>query len=214
MKLQLAVLSIFSSFLIACQSGDPEAQGGVLENTETKKVADVIDTVAGEAIFMKVSSPDEVLVELNESIGAHEKFGAYISVDEDNELLITHLRHEDQHHLIFDQASDVIPLSLIYNNDGPIEPPFRVSIRHRVKDYETWKWLYDGDEKSRENAGMVLVQMACVDGDPNDLFMVFGIPDIARAREMMDKPNLKNKMKSGGVIGDPEVRFWRPVSND
>ena len=207
------LLLIFILTITSCQSTDKNENEKV-ENPDNTAVTEVVDSIPAEAVFMKVSQPDEVLLELRQTLGANENVNAFIGVDGVDELLITHVKHDGQHHLIFEQAADIVPLTLFFNNTDNIDPPFRVSIRHKVKDYATWKWLFDGDKKSRENAGMVLVQMGYVDGDPNELFMIFGIPDIARAREMMDKPNLKNKMKSGGVIGEAEVKFWRPVSND
>ncbi|MEQ8323194.1 MAG: hypothetical protein RIC15_08290 [Vicingaceae bacterium] len=210
----IGILGILSC---AGESQDQSEESKEIQSQETAvdaAVAPNIDTIISEAIFLSVGSPDEVLREIQGSMNSSEQMNAYIGVDQVNDVMISHVHHQGQRHLIFDKATSILPLKLIYRNQDVIEPPFRVSIRHRVKDFPTWKWLYDGDQKSRENAGMVLVEMGLVGEDANDVFLIVAIPDVAKAREMMEKPNLKKKMAQGGVIGDPEISFWRPLTSD
>ena len=210
----ILIVAIFASSCSSEQSNNAEQENEIEEITQTDTVEETsVELIDAEAVLLNVSNPDEVLIELENTLGSSEQMQAFISVDQSNELMILHVTHEGQHHLIFDQAKEVLSLDLTYLNTEEVEPPFRVSIRHKVKDYKTWKWLYDGEQKSRINAGMVLIEMGTVKGDSNDVFIIFAIPDIAKAREMMEKPNLKNKMKQGGVLGDAEIKFWRPASN-
>lgn len=90
-----------------------------------------------------------------------------------------------------------------------VDQPFRVSVITKVKNFEDWKWLYDMEEKNRKNAGMQQLQLGINKDDPNEVFILIAIPDIAKAREMMEHPGLKKKMEQSGVIGQPLVKFWR-----
>lgn len=200
------------TIVILCFACSPEPN----TEQETKAVSAVdeveepsFEIMNAESVFLTISNPDAVIGEFEKSAGSNEMIQAFISVDNSNEVLISHVSHEGQPHLLFEKAHDLLQLELTYLDDKVVEPKFRVSIRFKVKDYKTWKWLYDGDQKNRDNAGMVLVQMGTVKGDSNDVFMIFAIPDIAKAKEMMQKPSLLNKMKQGGVLGSPEINFWR-----
>ena len=211
------IAGVLLLFCFSCSS-EHTTNDKIRESLTENAVEDVaedsnVTIIDAEAIYLNSPNPDQVLMELESTLVGSELVQALINVDQPTELLISHVSHEEQLHLIFDHAKEVVQLDLTYLNANVVDPVFRVSIRHKVKDYKTWKWLYDGDQKSRENAGMVLVQMGTVKGDPNEIFVIFAIPDIAKAREMMEKPNLLNKMKQGGVLGDPEIKFWRPAAN-
>ena len=58
---------------------------------------------------------------------------------------------------------------------------------------------------------MLQLQLGINKNDPNEIFMLIAIPDIARARELMEQPGLETKMEQAGVIGKPIVKFWRPA---
>ncbi|HAW53111.1 MAG TPA: hypothetical protein DCX54_12395 [Flavobacteriales bacterium] len=162
-----------------------------------------------DLVFLSVSDSEEALLEIRNTIGINEGIQEYISLDNSNELLLTHLAHQGTHHSLLERAKEVVELDLTYLDTTTIQPVFRVSIRHKVKDFQTWKWLYDGNQKARDKEGIVLIQMGTVKGDPNDVFVMFAIPDLDKARETMRDPDLLNKMKQGGVLGKPDIRFWR-----
>lgn len=89
--------------------------------------------------------------------------------------------------------------------------PFRMTIQLSVKDFSTWKWLFDGEERNRVNAGMTLLQLGNASDDANSVFVMFAIPDIARAREMLSEPGIEDKMIQSGVVGKATACFWRPA---
>lgn len=101
--------------------------------------------------------------------------------------------------------------NMLHVEEEDVDQPFRISVVTRVKDYKTWKWLYDMQEKNRNNAGMTQLQLGINQDDPNEVFMLLAIPDIAKAREMMHHPGLEAKMEESGVMGKPIVKFWRPA---
>jgi hypothetical protein len=88
---------------------------------------------------------------------------------------------------------------------------FRMTIQIRVKDFSTWKWLFDGEEKNRINAGMTLLQLGYASDDANSVFIMFAIPDIAKAREMLAEPGIDERMVQSGVVGRAIACFWRPA---
>jgi hypothetical protein len=198
------ILTVTLLFLTSCSSESPShgEKKGVHEE-------EVVENKSAEVVFLNVSDPSQFIMELANTC---DQIRSYVSDDNPNAVLLTHIIHKSQDHKIFDQLKEVVQLDLTFVETMAIEPIFRVSIRHKVKDYETWKWLYDGNQKNRDREGLILVQMGTVKGNPNEVFMIFAIPDIAKAREMMNNPELLNKMKQGGVLGDPQIKFWRLAS--
>ncbi|TCP12136.1 hypothetical protein EV683_11058 [Crenobacter luteus] len=54
--------------------------------------------------------------------------------------------------------------------------------RHRVSDYARWKAAFDGRAEARRAAGLELLQCWRALDDPGNVFFVFEVADLARAR--------------------------------
>jgi len=80
-------------------------------------------------------------------------------------------------------------------------------IRHKVKDYKTWKPIYDGHIGKRTEAGLTEVYMLRGVDDPNDVTVLFEAKDLKKAKAFSESPDLHEKMKESGVIGKPDVYF-------
>ncbi len=78
-------------------------------------------------------------------------------------------------------------------------------VNHRVKDYATWKPLYDQDSARRAGAGMREIAVGEKAGDPGNVYLVWHVEDPAGIQAMMQDPELKARMAEGGVISEPEV---------
>ena len=82
-----------------------------------------------------------------------------------------------------------------------------LTIRHKVKDYATWRAGYDGHEKSRLSAGTTNGRVFRCAEDPNDVVVLQDVADVAKARIWVTSDDLKAAMQKSGVIGTPSVRF-------
>jgi hypothetical protein len=82
-----------------------------------------------------------------------------------------------------------------------------ILIRHKVMDFSTWKRVYDGHIGKRTEAGLTEKYLLRGVGDPNEVTILFEARDIAKAKAFGESPDLRDRMKEGGVIGKPDIYF-------
>ena len=78
-------------------------------------------------------------------------------------------------------------------------------LNHRVKDYPTWKALYDADQPRRASIGITELAVGENADDPGMVHIVFQVADPNAMRAMMADPELQKVMEAGGVISKPEL---------
>lgn len=84
-----------------------------------------------------------------------------------------------------------------------------VSIKHKVKDFEAWVKVYDSEgTATRATFGLVDVLLARGNDDPNMVYIIFDITDMAKAKARMSDPALKQLMTDAGVEGKPQITFY------
>ena len=86
-----------------------------------------------------------------------------------------------------------------------------VILSHEVKDYSTWRKVYDEDEKNRSKAGLNLTGVYQSVDHPNMITMIGEAPGVEAIKNFMANPGLKAAMEQGGVIGMPEVKIIRKL---
>ena len=81
-------------------------------------------------------------------------------------------------------------------------------VRHSVEDYATWKEGFDTHTAARQAAGATdeTYVMRNVD-DPNEITIILGWSDLAKARAFTQSASLKEAMQKAGVTAPPEIRF-------
>ena len=91
----------------------------------------------------------------------------------------------------------------------PIDTKDRVMVTHRVKDFDAWVKVYDGEGKpTRASEGMVDRVLARGIDDPNIVHIVFAVTDMAKAKAAITSEAKKNLMMSAGVEGAPTIEFF------
>jgi hypothetical protein len=75
---------------------------------------------------------------------------------------------------------------------------------HKVEDYDAWRPVYDADKGARESAGIKDAGVYRSLQDPNDLYILMEVSDVAAFQKFGESPELRQKMQEGGVIGQPE----------
>jgi hypothetical protein len=79
--------------------------------------------------------------------------------------------------------------------------------RQRVTDFDRWKGVFDSHVAAQRDAGLSVQQVWRNLDDPNDVFMLFQVTDIAKARNFVTAPDVPEAVKESGAVGPAEVFF-------
>ncbi len=80
-------------------------------------------------------------------------------------------------------------------------------IHHRVRDYATWRPVFDAHEPARTAAGLSNGRVFRSADNPNDLILLFDFADRRKAEEFAASDELKTAMQRAGVEGRPDMHF-------
>ena len=82
-----------------------------------------------------------------------------------------------------------------------------ILIRHKVRDFNTWKTGYDAHQPKRKEAGLTESYLLRGADDPNEVVMLFEAEDLNRAKAFAASAELRDKMQEVGVVDKPDVYF-------
>jgi heme-degrading monooxygenase HmoA len=85
-----------------------------------------------------------------------------------------------------------------------------IYVRQNVEDYAKWKEGFDKHAAARQAGGATdeVYVMHDVE-DPNEVTVILGWNDVAKARAFTQSSSLKEAMQKAGVTGPPEIRFLK-----
>jgi len=86
-----------------------------------------------------------------------------------------------------------------------------VVVRHQVKDYPQWKRAFEEHLDVRNEMGLRGGLILCDDTDPKHLTVAMECDDLARARDILTGPEMKQIMADAGVIGEPEIMYLKEL---
>lgn len=78
--------------------------------------------------------------------------------------------------------------------------------RNRVADFGTWRQVFDSHVEAQRGAGLELEHLWRDAGRPDEVFFLFRVESVARARAFMDEPGSAEAGRQAGVI-DGEYHF-------
>jgi hypothetical protein len=84
-------------------------------------------------------------------------------------------------------------------------------VRHRVKNYEQWKKVFDDNADLHREYGLRDGWIHCSVHDCSDLLVALRCDDVERARRFANSHELRTAMREGGVLGQPEIWFMEKV---
>jgi hypothetical protein len=87
-----------------------------------------------------------------------------------------------------------------------------VMIRQRVKDFDTWKRVFESGREFRRASGELSSRVFRVGSDRKDLVLWLDFESEERARQFLESSELRAKRAEAGALGDPEVLFLNPLS--
>jgi len=82
-----------------------------------------------------------------------------------------------------------------------------ILVKHNVKEYSTWRKVYDEHKAFRIKSGMQSEKVMRSTTDPNQMFLLFKWDNIMNAKIFTQSEDLKKVMQNAGVIGKPEMHF-------
>ncbi len=80
-------------------------------------------------------------------------------------------------------------------------------IRHKIKDFKTWKVGYDAHLPKRTEAGLTEKYLLRSADDPNEVVGLFEAQDLNRAKAFATSAELREKMQEVGVTDRPDIYF-------
>ncbi|MFC6733421.1 MULTISPECIES: hypothetical protein [unclassified Haladaptatus] len=80
-------------------------------------------------------------------------------------------------------------------------------IHHRVKDYPTWKKVFDEHAETRKQAGERSHELFCSGEDQNDITILMDFESEDGARSFAESDDLRQTMERAGVVGKPEITY-------
>ena len=87
-------------------------------------------------------------------------------------------------------------------------------VQHPVANFENWMAIYNAHDSVRKSNGLTGVGVGRGIDDPNQLVIYLRMDDVAKAKEMVGNPEMKNIMDSAGVVGEPIVEYINTLRND
>jgi heme-degrading monooxygenase HmoA len=83
-----------------------------------------------------------------------------------------------------------------------------VAVRHRVKDYATWKLVYDEHGVVRKAHGVTGDRILRDEQDPNEVLVLTFWPSLDAAHAFASDPSLPEAMERAGVAGPPRIEIY------
>ncbi len=80
-------------------------------------------------------------------------------------------------------------------------------IRHKVRDFDTWKTGYDAHQPKRIEAGLTEKYLLHSEDDANEVVILFEAEDLDRAKAFAASADLREKMQEVGVVDTPDIYF-------
>lgn len=85
--------------------------------------------------------------------------------------------------------------------------------RNRVADFDRWRSVFDSHLRAHEDAGLRLVHLWRTVEDPNNVFFVFDLASVERARAFIEDPEAAAAGEQAGVL-DGEYHFVEEAPTD
>jgi len=85
-------------------------------------------------------------------------------------------------------------------------------VKHKVKDYASWKSVFDKFIDTRRAGGEKSYRIMHPDNDPNNLVLLFEWDNERNAHSFLKSSELKKAMEQAGVMEAPEAYVLQEVA--
>ncbi len=101
-------------------------------------------------------------------------------------------------------------ITVIRDDNSSVEQKDRLLVSHRVKDFDAWLKVFDGEGKeTRARYGLIDRGIARGVDDPNKVYILFVVSDVAKAKARLASPELKKIMTDAGADGPVTTNFFK-----
>jgi hypothetical protein len=80
-------------------------------------------------------------------------------------------------------------------------------VRHKVKEFHEWKRVFDAHKDAQRKAGLRIDKVMRNLYEPNEVFLLFEVMDLAKARGFVSSPEASNAQTEAGVVDKPDIYF-------
>src|SRR5262245_56281847 len=81
--------------------------------------------------------------------------------------------------------------------------------RNRVRNFDHWKSVFDSHAEAHEAAGLKLVHLWYELNSPRNVFFLFEVDNVERARAFLESADASAAERESGLI-EGDVRFFSP----
>lgn len=92
---------------------------------------------------------------------------------------------------------------------GAPAPPITMVVQFAIKDYATWRPVFDAAEPERAKAGVTAPRVFQDADRAGQMLVLFTVPTRAKGNGWMKSAAVKEAWRKGGVVGDVTHRFLR-----
>jgi hypothetical protein len=229
-----ATLAVAANILLlSCNSGDKKASDTTADTTAVKKdsVAPPAPVAAGPVMIMTIKHKVANYAKWKSAYDEHDSsrlsYGVhnYVicrGVDDSNMVMVAMRMDDVNKAKEMGSSKDLMErmkkagasqpsinyTETVMNDTTAIQQTVRVMVKHTVKDWAAWKKAFDSHKQARMDAGLTDRVIGHTVGDDHDVFIVFAVADIAKAKAFMQSKDLKAKMDEAGVVGPPSSFFY------
>lgn len=82
-----------------------------------------------------------------------------------------------------------------------------VLVRHKVRDYATWKVFFDEHGTTRQASGSGGGRLFRNAYEPNEIVILLEWDDLDKARQFVQSTDLRETMQQAGVVDQPDIYF-------
>lgn len=79
-----------------------------------------------------------------------------------------------------------------------------VVIRHKVKDFDAWKKVFDAGDAFRASLTLANPRLFRMQDDPNEIVLVMELADVPRYRAHLQSEHHRERAKLSGVADEPD----------
>jgi hypothetical protein len=80
-------------------------------------------------------------------------------------------------------------------------------VRHKVKEFQEWKRFFDSHKDAQRQSGLRIEKVMRNLYEPNEVFLLFEVTDLAKARGFVFSPDVPSSQEISGVVDKPDIYF-------
>jgi hypothetical protein len=80
-------------------------------------------------------------------------------------------------------------------------------VRHKVREYHEWRRVFDRHKDAQQHAGLRVEKVMRNLYEPEEVFLLFEVLDLAKARGFLSSAEVSAAQEEAGVVGEADIYF-------